>query len=181
MGNTKKLALIVLIGSMLMLLSACNSINTAADYNLRTEINEISDNQEVLEASQPTYFPSSSLSRDMVNRRLEMVEDPSRVFYFYELSVDGKVITAYQAKGPVIAMSQDNTSNDRPFNSSTTIEQPNTDGTYGDRTPSVFFFTVDGRYIEYEGNYHLSDHPEIVDPVTRMFVLPDFVLAAPLS
>lgn len=42
------------------------------------------------------------------------------------------------------------------------------DGSYGENDDGIFFFTPDGKYIEYTGEYLYSDIPFIVDsPVVR--------------
>ena len=47
-----------------------------------------------------------------------------------------------------------------------TIEMPDADGSYGENDSGIFFFTVDGNYVEWTGEYLYSDIPiEISDPV----------------
>lgn len=43
---------------------------------------------------------------------------------------------------------------------------PDVDGTYGENDSGIFFFTPDGKYIEWTGEYLYSDIPfEVKDPV----------------
>lgn len=45
------------------------------------------------------------------------------------------------------------------------------DGTYGENDAGIFFFTPDGKYIEWTGTYLYSDIPfEVADPVIKMEV-----------
>lgn len=45
------------------------------------------------------------------------------------------------------------------------------DGSYGENDNGIFFFTVDGKYVEWTGTYLYSDIPfEIVDPVLNFNV-----------
>ena len=47
-----------------------------------------------------------------------------------------------------------------------TIELSDVDGSYGKNDNGIFFFTVDGNYVEWTGEYLYSDIPiEISDPV----------------
>ena len=47
-----------------------------------------------------------------------------------------------------------------------TIEISDVDGSYGENDNGIFFFTVDGNYVEWTGEYLYSDIPiEISDPV----------------
>lgn len=45
------------------------------------------------------------------------------------------------------------------------------DGSYGENDVGIFFFTVDGKYVEWDGTYLYSDIPFIVnDPILKMEV-----------
>ena len=47
-------------------------------------------------------------------------------------------------------------------------EMPDVDGTYGTKTNGIFFFTTDGKYIEWTGDFLYSDIPFTVDdPVLK--------------
>lgn len=49
-----------------------------------------------------------------------------------------------------------------------TTEMADVDGSYGENDSGIFFFTPDGRYIEWTGEYLYSDIPFTVDnPVVR--------------
>lgn len=39
------------------------------------------------------------------------------------------------------------------------IESPDFDGTYGENPHGIFWFTQDGTYMEWNGNYFVSDRP----------------------
>lgn len=43
------------------------------------------------------------------------------------------------------------------------------DGSYGENDSGIFFFTVDGKYLEFNGTYLYSDIPfEVSDPVIKV-------------
>ena len=49
------------------------------------------------------------------------------------------------------------------------IEIPDVDGSYGSNDNGIFFFTTDGKYIEWTGTYLYSDIPFIVDePILKV-------------
>lgn len=51
------------------------------------------------------------------------------------------------------------------------IEMADVDGSYGENDNGVFFFTPDGKYIEWTGTYLYSDIPfEVDDPILNMEV-----------
>lgn len=46
---------------------------------------------------------------------------------------------------------------------------PDVDGSYGENDTGIFFFTTDGKYIEWTGTYLYSDIPFIVDnPIVKI-------------
>lgn len=46
---------------------------------------------------------------------------------------------------------------------------PDVDGSYGENDSGIFFFTPDGKYVEWTGTYLYSDIPfEISDPVVKV-------------
>ena len=46
---------------------------------------------------------------------------------------------------------------------------PDVDGSYGENDSGIFFFTTDGKYVEWTGTYLYSDIPFVVDdPVVRI-------------
>ena len=44
-----------------------------------------------------------------------------------------------------------------------TVENPGIDGAYGQNVTGIFFFTTDGKYIEWTGDFLYSDIPFEVD------------------
>lgn len=84
--------------------------------------------------------------------------------------VDGKVSSLNSFLTP--------SSIDKPYGSSSggyttvTTETADVDGSYGENDSGIFFFTPDGRYIEWSGDYLYSDIPfEVADPVIRYEVV----------
>ena len=50
-----------------------------------------------------------------------------------------------------------------------TIELADVDGSYGENDSGIFFFTPDGKYVEWTGTYLYSDIPfEIEDPILKV-------------
>lgn len=48
-------------------------------------------------------------------------------------------------------------------------ELPDIDGSYGENVDGIFFFTVEGSYLEWKGDYLYSDIPFIVDdPILKV-------------
>lgn len=50
-----------------------------------------------------------------------------------------------------------------------TTELPDVDGSYGENDNGIFFFTVDGKYVEWSGEYLYSDIPVFVEnPIIKV-------------
>lgn len=88
-------------------------------------------------------------------------------------TVDGKVTSlnsfltpdseAYEGNGGYV--SRDNTSKSSYVND----WLADVDGSFGENDAGIFFFTTDGRYIEWSGQYLYSDIPfEIEDPILKV-------------
>ena len=84
--------------------------------------------------------------------------------------VDGKVSSLnsfltpdsmyYEAVGDYVANGKSNQENEW---------LPDVDGSYGENDAGIFFFTTDGKYIEWTGTYLYSDIPFIVDdPIVKI-------------
>jgi hypothetical protein len=39
------------------------------------------------------------------------------------------------------------------------VNAPDLDGTYGENVEGIFFFTTEGAYVEWKGEYMMSDQP----------------------
>jgi hypothetical protein len=135
------------------------------------------ENQKGLRERYPVPKLDNSLELENLNRRLEFVNDSQRVSYVYLLD-HGKVITFYSIKGKVSSLNSYSTTSEQlvdglgrlcgTWDQKTgvrvdgpcyTVESPDLDGSYGDNGDGIFFFTTDGVYVEWRGNYMLASEP----------------------
>lgn len=170
-------------------LTGCDvSVAASSDYNTKDDIDaqrEVADN---LAASQKTPTDVSySLERynlirrtywvngqrEKANALVCAVEKPLSYIILFSgntvvgrFVVDGKVssLNSYLTPGSV----------DSTYGSSNsgyttvTTEMADVDGSYGQNDNGIFFFTPDGRYLEWTGTYLYSDIPfEINDPIVN--------------
>lgn len=78
--------------------------------------------------------------------------------------VDGKVssLNSFLTPGSV----DDTYGNSNGGYTTVTTEMADVDGSYGENDSGIFFFTPDGKYIEWTGSYLYSDIPfDVADPV----------------
>lgn len=74
--------------------------------------------------------------------------------------VDGKVSSLNSYLTP--NMVQEAIKNDG-LDEAIETELPDIDGSYGENVSGIFFFTIDGKYVEWTGDFLYSDIPFIVD------------------
>lgn len=151
------------------------------------EQQKVEQNQQTLIKDQPAPTLTKSLERENIIRRLNLLNDQDKVFYVYLINY-GKVMSFFTAKGKVSsvdsylsstsqivrddkcaktttrgidingnAIGQEYLSNDPSCYFS--VEAPDLDGTYGTNGDGVFFFTTEGAYVEWHGDYMVSDFP----------------------
>lgn len=156
------LVIIVMFAGMLMS-SECGGTqdygdSVAAEEQSLTEVNQ----QGLLKVQPPTRL-KWSLERDQINKRTEMWNDENKVSYVYIVSY-GKVMAFYSVKGKVSSVNSQVTNPDQVVEADfdhnlAVIASPAEDGSYGTNGDGIFFFTTDGTYVEWNGEYMLCDKP----------------------
>lgn len=130
-------------------------------------------NQQALMTSTPPPKLQYSLERENLVKRLELLNDHDKLFYVYLLDhgqviayfvAQGKVssVSSYLTNGEQIVPSQNCLSNTYTQDHSgcyQAVEAPDLDGSYGTNGEGIFFFTAEGAYVEWKGNYLVSDFP----------------------
>lgn len=111
----------------------------------------------------PQQAISEPLERKNVAEKLKRDSDPNRLSYIYLLSLDGKVISHFVAKGKVSSADSQllPTQEVRDVCCSgyeaMQFEAAGDDATYGAREPGIFFFTPQGQMVTWSGDYIQSD------------------------
>ncbi len=167
------LGIIVLV-VMSVLFSGCTSSTQVKEESSHEQEAKITEqNQQNLIASSPAPIVTKSLERENLIRRINMINDENKVFYVYLISY-GKVMAFYTAKGKVSSLNSYLTNMEQQvYNQDCykatysedhsgcfyTAEAPDLDGSYGHNVEGIFFFTTDGAYVEWSGEYMTSDYP----------------------
>ena len=123
-------------------------------------------NQYRLDKAVPPPELKTSLERKNLKRRLELWNNENKIAYIYLINY-GKVMDYYTIKGKVSSVNSKLTSGeqivDDPHGNydagSKVVESPQLDGSYGTNGDAIFFFTTEGAYVEWRGDYMLSDQP----------------------
>lgn len=106
----------------------------------------------------------NSLERANISKRLTSFADPAKISYIYLVNY-GKVMAFYTVKGKITSGQKRLTSPDQLVDDSYyqsgqhIVQAPELDGTYGQSSPYIFFWTTDGTYVQWSGDYMLADQP----------------------
>lgn len=184
----KFIAIIMALAMVLILifpLCACDAA-AANTYDTKDDIRAQKDVASQLAASQSTptdidyslerynlirraYWVNGQ--REMANTLICGVEKPLGYIVLFtgntvvgSFVVDGKVssLNSFLTPGSV----DEAYGNGSGGYTTVTTEMADVDGSYGENDSGIFFFTPDGKYIEWTGTYLYSDIPfEVADPV----------------
>lgn len=141
---------------MLSLFTACEPKGTSEKEQKQTE-----ENQARLLTAQPPVSLQWSLERENINKRTNLWNNENKVSYIYLVSY-GRIMAFYSIKGKVSSVNSQITNPEqlkRTHGGSVTLPSPAEDGSYGTNGDGIFFFTTDGTYVEWAGNYMLADKP----------------------
>lgn len=139
-----------------------------------TETQAVQNNQKKLSVAVPLPVLENSLERVNISKRLSTFDDPAKISYIY-LTSYGKVMAFYTVKGKVTSggkrLTRQSVTVDGDGNvadvgndvydqtGAYAVEQPELDGTYGSSSPYIFFWTTEDAYVQWSGEYMLSDQP----------------------
>jgi len=172
------LVMITIIGILCVLAVTFFSNNADAGWfdspkktTNQVEQQQAESNQERLIQQIPVPTLRDSLERRNVVKRTELFNDSEKISYVY-LTSFGKVMAFYTVKGKVSSTQSYLNPPERLVNSGGgkcsswdetsnchAISAPEVDGTYGENTAGIFFFTTEGAYVEWNGEYMVSDQP----------------------
>lgn len=164
-----------LIAGMIWSISTDTVTKTVAEDPYKEELNKIFEIQSRMISSVPIPNLQTSSERKNVARRAEIFNNEDKISYIYLVSY-GKVMAFYPVKGKVSSLNSymsptqqlvdyygrkcgPSWSNSCGIQSSYIVDAPDIDGTYGENVPGVFFFTTEGAYVEWKGDYMMSDQP----------------------
>jgi hypothetical protein len=155
--------IVLAILAMSVLLTSCWS-----SPGLQKAYNQNNTQLQKLEANEPAPTISYSNDRAEIASRLTTWNDPNKIGYVYLIDY-GKVMAFYTIKGMVVSTNSYDTPMTAPLDSndsqSSVVDLPDLDGTYGSNPNSIFFYTTSGVYVEWQGDYMLTDQPmQLVTP-----------------
>lgn len=165
--NLKTITIGIVLLLMVAMTMGCTDDKDYKDTTSGKEAKLTEENQDRLLLVSPPPKLDKSLERDNLVRRLELLNDENKIFYIYLVSY-GKVMAQYVAKGKVSSVNSKLTTQEQIVNDpyaysgnhgGKVVESPDLDGSYGTNGDAIFFFTTDGAYVEWAGEYMVSDFP----------------------
>lgn len=142
-----------------------------ASNNAITESNNLT---KTIANNVPVPQLTTSSERKNVAKRAELFNNEEKISYIYLVSY-GKVMAFYTVQGKVSSLRSYMTPTQKivGYNGADcdwglastgnagcyTIDAPDIDGTYGENVEGIFFFTTEGAYVEWKGEYMMSDQP----------------------
>ena len=173
----KKIVTLLMVVALIFSLSACDSSGQRQDMN--STLNTVSELQE----RQPTPTDLDfSLERYNLIRRAYWVngqrEKAAAVVcqvekplgYIVLFTESGSVVGRFVVDGKVSSLNSYLTPDSEAYSSNYWLDWiADVDGSYGENDAGIFFFTPDGKYVEWTGTYLYSDIPfEVDDPVVKV-------------
>ena len=173
----KKIITLLMVIAMILSLSACGE-PSGQHQDMVSTLDTVSDLQE----RQPTPTDLDfSLERYNLIRRAYWVngqrEKAAAVVcqvekplgYIVLFTESGSVVGRFVVDGKVSSLNSYLTPDSEEYSSSYSRWIADVDGSYGENDAGIFFFTPDGKYVEWTGTYLYSDIPfEVDDPVVKV-------------
>lgn len=139
--------------------------NPETPSTIRQELEKTEAQQVIHLKTTPPPAIQASQERKNLIERLKRFNTDSKVSYIYLVNY-GKVMAFYTVKGKVSSVNSLLTQPIQPVwrhngngTSGVTVPSPDLDGSYGTNGDAIFFFTTDGTYVEWCGDYMLCDKP----------------------
>lgn len=174
----KKIITLLMVITMIFSLSACGE-PSGQHQDMVSTLDTVSDLQE----RQPTPTDLDfSLERYNLIRRAYWVngqrEKAAAVVcqvekplgYIVLFTESGSVVGRFVVDGKVSSLNSYLTPDSEAYSSKYRLDWvADVDGSYGENDAGIFFFTPDGKYVEWTGTYLYSDIPfEVDDPVVKV-------------
>jgi hypothetical protein len=161
----------LVVGLIATLIGAAISDGKKKSAEAKNAVQTSNDISKQLDQSVPIPQLTTSLERKNVAKRAELFSSEDKISYIYLISY-GKVMTFYPVKGKVSSLRSYMSPVDKLIDNKGencdgwdatggcyVVEAPDIDGTYGENADGIFFFTTEGAYVEWKGEYMMSDQP----------------------
>jgi len=94
-----------------------------------------------------------------IKARLELTSSLSKIGYIVLMNQSGQPVAYHTVKGKVTSGGKRLTSPQQFSSGGVSLVAPSDEGTYGSSGEYIFFWTPQGQYVQWNGNYLYSDQP----------------------
>lgn len=168
----KKIITLMMAVALIFSLSGCNDAATEDNIRTREAGNRIQEEQPT-----PTDLDFSLERYNLIRRAYwvngqrekaaAVVCQVEKPLGYIVLFTEGGVVGRFVVDGKVSSLNSFLTPDSTYIDSGRWL--PDVDGSYGENDAGIFFFTPDGKYVEWTGTYLYSDIPfEVEDPVIKV-------------
>jgi hypothetical protein len=165
----KKLLFIPVVLSAVLFLTGCTTVEPRKQASYQSDANKVEETQKRVQTSVPIPEIQNSAERKNIAERAKLFDKENVNTYVYLVNY-GKVMAFYTAKGKVSSLNSYLTPVDKIVDwegkkcSSYSsfchvVGAPDIDGAYGENADGIFFFTTENVYVEWKGDYMVSDQP----------------------
>ncbi|MGV3311305.1 hypothetical protein ACEE16_05090 [Streptococcus suis] len=181
----KKILIFALALTSLLTLAACDDVETTSAYEEKRSTLKLADKFSDGQST-PNDIDYSLERYNLIRRaywvngqREKAVQLPSKIekpMGYILLMNSSAVVGTFTVDGKVSSLNSFLTPDSEYYElvsgSDFTKENkwlPDVDGSYGENDNGIFFFTVDGKYIEWTGEYLYSDIPfDVTNPIVNV-------------
>lgn len=151
--------------TMIFSLSACGE-PSGQHQDMVSTLDTVSDLQERYNLIRRAYWVNGQ--REKAAAVVCQVEKP--LGYIVLFTESGSVVGRFVVDGKVSSLNSYLTPDSEAYSSEYRLDWvADVDGSYGENDAGIFFFTPDGKYVEWTGTYLYSDIPfEVDDPVVKV-------------
>ncbi len=164
----KKFLLAIPLLLIPFLLSGCD-FDTSTKNSYSNDAAKVEETQKRVQSSVPIPEIKTSAERKNIAERAKLFDNENKITYIYLVNY-GKVMAFFTVKGKVSSLNSYLTPLDKLINKSGetcfwgsegcyVVSAPDIDGAYGQNSNGIFFFTTENAYVEWQGDYMVSDQP----------------------
>jgi len=168
MKKYKVIAVLVLL-FVSITFSGCSQDLEGKTNSYEQDTKKVEETQQRVQNAVPIPQIKTSAERKNISARAVLFDDDSKISYIYLVNY-GKVMAFYTVKGKVSSLNSFLTPLDKLVRSDGSacistrstcfvVSSPDIDGAYGENADGIFFFTSEGAYVEWVGDYMMSDQP----------------------
>ena len=184
----KKILLIMALVILCVVLVGCSDLKATTTSGARNDVSAQKAIADVLAANQPTptdidyslerynlirrtYWVNGQ--REKANMLVCQIEKPlGYIVLFAGNAVVGRFVVDGKVSSLNSYLTPDSEYYELIYGGTSTYKNKwlaDVDGTYGENDSGIFFFTPDGKYVEWTGEYLYSDIPFVVDNPTVQY------------